>query len=300
MVTAAELPGWLRRLYPFEPRAFACGPARLSYVDEGPRVAEAVLLLHGNPTWSFHFRDLIRDLVAAGHRCVAPDHVGMGLSDKPQTYPYRLRTHADNLAGLVDHLRLRRVHLVVHDWGGAIGFAWAVRHPELIGRIVVMNTAAFPAPHIPLRINLGRTPLLGEWVIRGLNGFVRPATTQTVHRQPLSADVRRGYLFPYDSWANRIGVARFVGDIPMRRRHPSRALLEETERGLAQFKGHPAMIGWGGADFCFTRWFFDRWREILPGAATHYVADAGHYLLEDAGEEIRPQIRTFLQSGGAR
>ena len=236
MVTAAELPGWLRRLYPFEPRAFACGPVRLSYVDEGPRDDEAVLLLHGNPTWSFHFRDLIGALAAAGRRCVAPDHAGMGLSDKPPAYPYRLRTHADNLAALVEHLGLRRVHLVVHDWGGAIGFAWAARHPELVGRVVILNTAAFPARRIPLRINVCRTPLLGEWLIRGVNGFARAATVQTMHRRALAPEVKRGYLFPYDSWANRIGVARFVADIPMRRRHPSRALLEETERGLVQFK----------------------------------------------------------------
>ena len=298
MVTATEIPGWLRRLYPFEPRAFACGPARLSYVDEGPRTDEAVLLLHGNPTWSFHFRDLISDLTAAGCRCVAPDHVGMGLSDKPAGYPYRLRTHADNLAGLVEHLRLRRVHLVVHDWGGAIGFAWAVQHPDQIGRIVLLNTAAFPARRIPLRINLGRTPLLGELVIRGLNGFVRPATTQTMHRRALSDEVKRGYLFPYDSWANRVGVAGFVADIPMRRSHPSRALLEATERGLAQFKDRPVMIAWGGMDFCFTRWFYDRWLGIFPQAAAHHLADAGHYVLEDAGEEVRPLIRSFLLPAG--
>ena len=298
MVTAAEIPGWLRRLYPFEPRAFACGPVGLSYVDEGPRADEAVLLLHGNPTWSFHFRDLIGELAAAGCRCVAPDHAGMGLSDKPAAYPYCLRTHADNLGALVEHLGLRRVHLVVHDWGGAIGFAWAARHPERIGRIVILNTAAFPARRIPLRINLCRVPLLGAWLIRGLNGFARAATIQTVCRRALSPEVRRGYLFPYDSWANRVGVARFVGDIPRRRGHPSRALLEETGRGLAQFRDRRALIAWGGGDFCFNRWFYDRWLEIFPQASSHYLTDAGHYVLEDAGAEVRPLITDFLKPKG--
>jgi haloalkane dehalogenase len=291
----ADLPGWLRRLYPFEPRAFACGPARMSYVDEGPRTDEAVLLLHGNPTWSFYYRDLIRELTAAGRRCVAPDHVGMGLSDKPQRYPYCLRTHVGNLAGLVDNLGLRRVHLVVHDWGGAIGFAWAAQHPEKVGRIVILNTAAFPAPRVPLSINLCRIPLLGEAVIRGLNSFVRSATTMTMHRRSLGADEKRGYLFPYDSWANRIGVARFVADIPMRRNHPSRAPLEAAERGLECFQDRPILIAWGGMDFCFTKWFFNRWREIYPQAAAHYLADAGHYILEDAGDELRPVIKAFLR-----
>ena len=294
MVTLTELPDWLRRLYPFEPKTFACGQARMSYVDEGPRVDEAVLLLHGNPTWSFYYRNLIGALVRAGWRCVAPDHIGMGLSDKPQDYPYCLGAHIENLNGLVEHLGLRRVHLVVHDWGGAIGFGWAVRHPDRVGRMVILNTAAFPAPQMPLRIRLCQTPLTGEWLVRGLNGFVRPATRMAVHRRPLAADVKQGYLFPYDSWANRIGAARFVADIPMRAGHPSMALLEETARGLERFKKHPVMIAWGGADFCFNDWFFACWQQILPQALIHYLPDAGHYVLEDAGEEIVPEIIAFL------
>ncbi len=289
-----QIPDWLRRIYPFEPKTFACGQARISYVDEGPRADEAVLLLHGNPTWSFYYRELIGALVRAGWRCVAPDHIGMGLSDKPQDYPYCLGAHIENLNGLVEHLGLRRVHLVVHDWGGAIGFGWAVRHPDKVGRIVILNTAAFPAPQMPLRIRLCQTPLAGEWLVRGLNGFVRPATRMAVHRRPLAADVEQGYVFPYDSWANRIGATRFVADIPMRAGHPSMALLEETARGLERFKKHPVMIAWGGADFCFNDWFFACWQQILPQALIHYLPDAGHYVLEDAGEEIVPEIIAFL------
>lgn len=294
MVTAAELPDWLRRLYPFEPKAFTCARAQMSYVDEGPRADEAVLLLHGNPTWSFYYRDLLRGLVAFGWRCVAPDHIGMGLSDKPRDYPYRLATHIENLAALVNELGLRRVHLVVHDWGGPIGFGWAVRHPEKVGRLVILNTAAFPSPRIPLRINLCRTPLVGEWWIRGVNGFARPATRMAVHRRPMSAEVRRGYLFPYGSWASRIGIARFVADIPMGKAHPSRATLEEIGKALPRFRQNRVMIAWGGADFCFNQTFFDRWREIFPQAETFLLPDAGHYVLEDAREEIIPRIKVFL------
>jgi haloalkane dehalogenase len=188
------------------------------------------------------------------------------------------------------------VHLVVHDWGGAIGFGWAVRHPDKVGRIVILNTAAFPSPQMPLRIRLCQTPLVGEWLMRGLNGFVGAATWMAVNCRPLAADVKRGYLFPYDSWANRIGVARFVADIPMRAGHPSRALLEETYRGLNQFIKNPVMIAWGGADFCFNDWSFTRWQKILPRAAVHYFSDAGHYVLEDAGEVIVPEIVAFLDS----
>ncbi len=266
----------------------------MSYVDEGPRADEAVLLLHGNPTWSFMYRDLIHELTAAGRRCVAPDHIGMGLSDKPRDYSYRLATHVDNVASLVDRLGLRRVHLVAHDWGGAIGCGWAARQPDRVGRIVLMNTAAFPAPRIPFRIKVCRTPGVGAWLIRGLNAFARAATTMTMHRRDLAADVRRGYLFPYDSWQNRVGVARFVGDIPMRRAHPSRAPLEQIAAALPRFRDRPVLLAWGGADFCFNRWFYNRWLEVFPQAEAHFLPDAGHYVLEDAAEECRELIGGFL------
>jgi cis-3-alkyl-4-acyloxetan-2-one decarboxylase len=294
MVTPAELPAWLRRLYPFVPKALECGPARMSYVDEGPRVDEAVLLVHGNPTWSFYYRELIGRLVTAGMRCIAPDHIGMGLSEKPQDYPYCLETHIANLTRLVDALGLRRVHLVVHDWGGAIGFGWAVRHPGMTGRIVILNTGAFPARRMPFRIGLCRVPLLGEAIVRGLNGFAGPATWMAVKRRPLPPDVKRGYLFPYDSWKNRIGVARFVADIPMNSGHPTMKTLEHVAAGLAQFRSHPVRIVWGGADFCFNDWFFKRWQAIYPEAQTEYLPGAGHYVLEDAGVEVLPRILEFL------
>lgn len=294
MVTPAELPGWLRRLYPFAPKAFDCGRARLSYLDEGPRSGEAVLLLHGNPTWSFYYRGVVPELVAAGLRCVAPDHVGMGLSDKPQEYPYRLATHIENLERLVAALGVKRVHLVVHDWGGAIGFGWAARHPELVGRIVILNTAAFPARRIPLRIRLCRAPVIGEMLVRGLNGFARPATWMAVGGPPLAADVKRGFLFPYGNWNDRIGVARFVADIPMHPDHPTMKTLEQVEAGLTQFRDHSIRIIWGGADFCFNDWFFRRWQEIFPHAETQYLPAAGHYVLEEAGREVLAGIAAFL------
>jgi pimeloyl-ACP methyl ester carboxylesterase len=289
-----QIPDWLRRLYPFEPKRHDCGGAAMSFVDEGPRADEAVVLLHGNPTWSFYYRDLIRELAAAGMRCVAPDHIGMGLSDKPRGYRYRLATHTENLAGLVEKLGLRRVHLVMHDWGGAIGFGWAVRQPEKVGRLVILNTAAFPDKNLPWRIRVCRTPVLGEVVVRGLNGFAGPATWMAMHRRSMTDDVKRGYLFPYDSWANRIGVARFVADIPMSARHSSWKPLEEMAGKLTAFRDRKVMILWGGADFCFTRRFYNRWLEVFPQSQAHYLKDAGHYVLEDAGEETRLIIQRFL------
>ena len=157
-----------------------------------------------------------------------------------------------------------------------------------------MNTAAFPAPRMPFRIGLCRVPWIGEALIRGLNGFAGPATWMAVNRRPLTAEVKRGYLFPYDSWANRIGVARFVADIPMSPEHPTMKTLEDVAAGLAQFRNHPVRLFWGGADFCFNDWFFRRWQAIFPEAEARYLADAGHYVLEDAGSEVAPEIVAFL------
>lgn len=294
MSTTRTLPGWLTRLYPFAPRTFVTARgARMSYLDEGPRTGHAVLMLHGNPTWSFYYRDLIQAL-APTVRCVAPDHVGMGLSEKPRDYDYRLATRIDDVAALVASLGLERVDLVVHDWGGAIGFGCAARQPERIGRIVLLNTGAFRSGRIPLRIAACRTPILGPWLVRGLNGFARPATAMAMHRRRLSADEKRGYLWPYDSWANRVAVNAFVRDIPMKPSHPSWRALTEVEDGLAQFRAHPALILWGGKDFCFDDHFLARWREFLPAAAVQRIADAGHYVLEDAKEEVVPRAVEFL------
>ncbi len=290
------LPGWLSRLYPFSPRQFLTPRgARMSYLDEGPRGDEAVLMLHGNPTWSFHFRDLVREL-SPHMRCVAPDHVGMGLSAKPGHYDYTLASRISDVAALVEGLGLRRVHLVVHDWGGAIGFGLATRQPERIGRMVILNTAAFPSEWIPARIAVCRLPLLGEFIVRGLNGFAEPATWMAMASRRLTWDERRGYLFPYDSWANRIAVHRFIRDIPLEAEHPSRQTLEEISAGLPRLAAHRKLILWGARDFCFDERILSRWRGIYPDARVDRIETAGHYVLEDAGPPARESIRAFLGS----
>ena len=300
MVTAPQppgIPGWLAPLYSFSPGSFQTpSGARMSYVDEGPRGDEAALMLHGNPTWSFYYRDLVREL-SPSLRCVAPDHVGMGLSEKPGRYDYRLASRVADIEALADGLGLRRIHLVLHDWGGAIGFGLAVKQPERVGRIVILNSAAFPSDRIPARIALCRIPVVGEFLVRGLNGFAEPATWMAMASRRLSWDERRGYLHPYDSWANRIGVHRFVRDIPLERDHPSRRILEDISRGLSRLSGHRKMIVWGGRDFCLDDTFLSRWLEIFPDARVERFERAGHYVLEDAGADARARIRDFLTKG---
>ncbi len=290
------VPDWLQPLYPFTPKRFATpGGAEMSYLDEGSSSVEgeAVLMLHGNPTWSFYYRELVK-LLAPNFRCVVPDHIGMGLSEKPENYRYTLAQRIEDVAALVAKLGLKRVHLVVHDWGGAIGFGFAARRPDLIGRIVILNTGAFPSKRIPARIALCKTRFPGTALVRGLNGFAGPAAWMAMGRRSLQPDERRGYLLPYDSWANRVAVDAFVKDIPMDASHPSRPALEATAKGIEKFRGNPVLIVWGGRDFCFNDSFYAEWRERLPESDALYLADAGHYVLDDAREEALERIGKFF------
>ncbi|MCC7194126.1 MAG: alpha/beta fold hydrolase [Gemmatimonadaceae bacterium] len=295
MTGLSPLPDWIAPEYPFRPRTFVTpAGARMSYLDEGGAGDEAVLMLHGNPTWSYYYRHLVR-AVSPSLRCIVPDHIGMGASEKPADYAYTLATRIADVEALVASLGLKRVHLVVHDWGGAIGFGFAARHPALIGRIVILNTAAFAVNRIPARIALCKLPGIGPLLVRGLNGFAGPAVWMAMHRRALSADEKRGYLWPYRSWADRVAVSAFVRDIPMQPSHPSWNTLAAVERGFAHFRDRPALVFWGGRDFCFNDLFLGRWREILPQARVNRIAGAGHYVLDDARDEVIPPVTAFLQ-----
>jgi len=277
--------------YPFASHYHPLGSHRLHYLDEGR--GQAVVMLHGNPTWSFLYRRLILDL-REEFRCIAPDHMGMGLSDKPEEYPYRLQTHIDNLESLLAALDVESVTLVVHDWGGPIGMGWAVRHAEKVRRLVILNTAAFLSPRLPLRIDVCRIPGFGALAIRGCNAFVRCGTFMTTVR-PLSAEAKAGFLLPYDSWAHRVGVLRFVQDIPMQPRHPTWSVVQGIDDGLGRLRQVPMLIQWGAQDWCFDMTFYEGWRQRFPEAQTDVYGDAGHYLLEDAGDRILARVREFLR-----
>jgi len=284
-------------LYPFESHWLDLDGVRYHYLDEGPHNAPPVVMLHGNPTWSFYYRTLIPEISQA-YRVLVPDHVGCGLSDKPRDYDYCLECHIQNLERLIAHLDLKGLTLVLHDWGGAIGMGYATRHPENVARFVVLNTAAFYQPSLPLRIKMCRLPLLGDLLLRGFNAFARLALPwATVHRERLTPEIRAGYLAPYDCWENRIAILRFVQDIPLEERHRSRKTLEDIEAGLYLFGEHPMLIIWGARDFCFTvRDYLTGWQERFPYAETRVVGDAGHYVVEDAHERIVPWVLEFLEN----
>lgn len=280
----------LEKVYPFRSHFLQLGEHNLHYVDEG--TGKPILMLHGNPTWSFYYRNLIHTF-SSKFRTIVPDHIGCGMSDKPQSYQYSLETHIQNTYQLIKFLNLQKIILIVHDWGGAIGFGLVTRYPELFDQIVILNTAAYPDDHIPQRINLLRQGKFGEWLTRKLNLFAWPATFMTTTRK-LPKAIKEGYLLPYDSWENRIAVARFVQDIPMEKDHPTYVTLSQIETKLRELP-HPKLILWGGKDFCFNQHFFERWVEIFPDADAHWFSKAGHYVLEDALDEVSTKIWDFIK-----
>ncbi len=289
----SSIPGWLHELYPFAQNCHELpGGIRMNYVDHG--AGEPALLLHGNPTWSFFYRDLVQELAGKGLRCIAPDHVGCGLSDKPQAYGYTLRQHIDNVGSLVDALSLDSFHLVVHDWGGAIGCGLAVRNPDRIRSLTLLNTAAFRFSRMPLRIALCRIPLLGEILIRQFNAFAGGATTMAVTKS-MPFIIKRGFVRPYRNWADRIATARFVQDIPMKPSHPSWDTLCDIEQKLPSLADKPMHLFWGMKDWCFCPPILENWQKLFPNAKVRKFPDAGHYLLEDAGAEATQAIGNFVE-----
>ncbi len=286
--------------YPFEHRYVSVQGLRLHYLDEGPSEAFPVIMLHGNPTWSFYYRKLVSAL-RDQYRCVVPDHIGMGLSDKPanETYQFTLEQRVDDLGALLDQLNINKdITLVLHDWGGMIGMAYSARFPERIKRLVILNTSAFHLPEgktLPWVISLGRMPLFGAILIQGFNAFCRGAVKHCVTRKALSKEINNAYLAPYDSWNNRLAIKKFVEDIPLTPDGRAYSIVSHVESVLDKFSDLPMLICWGLKDFVFDKIFLNKWISLYPKSEVHSFEDAGHYILEDASEEIVPIIKQFLK-----
>ncbi len=285
------IPQELKNEYPFESHFFSLDQrTKMHYIDQGE--GPVVVLLHGNPTWSFFYRNLIKEL-SKNFRVISPDHIGCGLSSKNEDYEYTLKNHISNIEKLLQHLAIEKFSLVVHDWGGAIGMGVATNSPDKIEKIMAMNTAAFTSDEIPFRINILRNKL-GEWMIRSFNAFAYPATFMAVSKN-LNATVKKGYLLPYNDFNSRIATAKFVRDIPMNKNHQSYADLKKIEDNLKNIKA-PVMLLWGERDFCFNMNFFNKWLEHFPNAKTKTYPNANHYLLEDENPNVLLEIKQFLEN----
>ncbi|MBN1932046.1 MAG: alpha/beta fold hydrolase [Desulfobacterales bacterium] len=288
-----------RRIYPFRSHYLNLNGLRYHFIDEG--IGEPIIMVHGNPTWSFYFRELIKGL-SDHYRIIAPDHIGCGLSDKPDTteYDFRLKSRIDDLEALLDYLKLKqKITLVLHDWGGIIGMAYALRHPEKIGRIVLLNTAAFLPPNhkkLPLRLQIIRTirPLATVAVL-GFNLFAYAAVLTASYKR-LSNTVRSGLTAPYNCWKNRIATLKFVQDIPLNAKDPSYSLVKYVDDNLSKLTDKPMLICWGQHDFVFDADYLAEWQRRFPNAQTHIFPNAGHYVLEDEPEKIKILLKDFLQN----
>jgi len=271
---------------------------RMHYLDEGPRDAPPVLMLHGNPTWSFYYRNLVIAL-RGQFRCIVPDHLGCGMSDKPDDseYDYRLKSRVEDVASLVTHLDLKSpLTLVVHDWGGMIGFTWAVDNPDQVAKMVVLNTAAFPLPEdkkMPVALSLVRDTAVGSFLVTRFNAFSGIAA-RVAFKKPVSKEIRQAYKLPYDSPENRIATLRFVQDIPLSEKDPGFDILTNTAERLHLLQEKPCLIAWGERDFVFDAPFLNKWLEYFPDAEVHRYQDCGHYVLEDGGPALIDTISHFI------
>lgn len=258
-------------------------------------------MLHGNPTWSFYFRELVKAL-RPQFRVIVPDHIGCGLSDKPglNQYAYRLQNRIDDLRVLLDAIDINsKITLVLHDWGGMIGMAYAVAYPDRIARLVILNTAAFLPPGnkpIPIRLRLIRNlKWLARPAVLGLNLFAQGAIVMAA-RKKLSSDVRAGLTAPYNCWANRIATLKFVEDIPLAPGDPSFHIVSQVDKQLPSMQSKPMLICWGAHDFVFDYDYYEEWQRRFPNAEAHLYEDAGHYVLEDVPELIIDRIKGFFIS----
>ncbi|MDX6769369.1 MAG: alpha/beta fold hydrolase [Elusimicrobiota bacterium] len=282
--------------YPFTGRRIDLGGYAMHYLDEGK--GETVVFVHGNPTWSFYFREAIKHL-RSSHRCLAPDHVGMGLSDRPgdRAYRYTLESRIADLETLITRVApTGPVSLVLHDWGGMIGMGWAVRHPERVARVAAFNTSCFrlpPGKRFPAGLAFLRGPL-GALAIRGLGAGRRAVLRTCTARRVLAPEVAAGYLEPLDGWREARAAHRFVQDIPLSPRDRSWAVVADIEARLGALKDKPVLLPWGLKDWVFDEDFLAGWVERFPKAVVKRFPDCGHLLLEDAPERVVPLLADFL------
>jgi len=296
--------------WPYEPQWFDSPDGRMHYVDEGPREGRPVVMVHGNPTWGYLYRNFIGPVVEAGHRAIVPDHLGFGRSDKPdQAELYRVPAHARRLEALLESLDLRGAVVVPQDWGGPTGLYWATRHPERVDGLFILNTYAHgfrrealpPGKDkipLPLPLRLFRTRVVGEVLVKGLDMFKRGFLfgQGTQHHERLTPVVKRAYRNVHSGWSERTAILVFPREIPVDGGGPVIAMTAEIEEVMKRdFRSKPVEIMWAMKDPAFLPAYLDTlWLDTFPDAKVTRLDDAGHYLQEDAHERIVPELVRFV------
>ncbi|MBV8479146.1 MAG: alpha/beta fold hydrolase [Actinobacteria bacterium] len=260
----------------------------MHYVEEGS--GEPVLLLHGEPTSSFLWRNLVPPIVASGRRAVAPDLIGFGRSDKPADIGwYSYDRHVASVERLAAELDLRGITLVVHDWGGPIGLRFAVEHEELVDRLVILDTG----------IGGGRPPS-DEWprfreVVRRIGAAIEPARlVEAGTVNGLSDEVREAYAAPFPTAESKAGVLAFPELVPAEPEHPNAAAMNRVREALRSWQ-KPALVVWGAGDSVLPPAHAHAFAALVPGAGEPVILEgAGHFLQEDKPEELAKTVLRFL------
>ncbi len=278
--------------FPWQPRFKAINGFDMHYVDEGK--GEPIVCLHGMPTWGYLYREFIKDL-SKGYRVVVPDHMGFGKSDVPQDKPYTMAQHVDNLAKLVLAIGLKDITLVMQDWGGPIGFGFAVDHPDLVKRLVILNTSVGV-------MREGTKPWYQDFEKRGIyeqffsnmkENLPRLLQGGLYHPERVTPLMLRAYTSPFPAAEYCKGAVAFPRDIPIGMSHPTAAFMQSVRDKLDRLVKTPKILIWGMQDIVFSPAVIDRWHKFYPGTPVHQVEDAGHFLQEDAPAEIISTIRLF-------
>ncbi|HEY7491075.1 MAG TPA: alpha/beta fold hydrolase, partial [Candidatus Tectomicrobia bacterium] len=248
-------------------------------------------------TWGYLYRTLIPPL-SQQRRCIVPDHMGMGKSGAPSApYPYRLCHHIANLEALLLHLDVHNITLVLHDWGGPVGLGFATRHARRIKRLILMNTwasAAWPGAPLPRLLELIRSPR-GEKFVLEKQGYVQPALQGTTyHAERLTPTVLKAYQLPFPTPESRRALLCWSRDIPVSPADPSYAEMQRIEQALPQFTTLPVLLLWGMQDPVLPASVLRLWQRLYPQALTDKIADASHFVPEDAPDRIVGWITAFL------
>ena len=281
--------------YPFKPNYLDIGGFKMHYVDQGE--GEPVVMLHGDPTWGYLWRKFIL-LISDTHRAIVPDHMGMGKSSVPKDpYPYLLRHHIFNLEELITSLELRDITLVLHDWGGPVGMGFAVRHPGLIKRLVLMNTWAFakwPGGEFPRLLEIIRSER-GESFVLEKNGYIKRALLGTAnYPENYTSKVLNAYLSPFPTPESRLALLCWSRDISVSESDLSYGEMNHIEDKLSLFDDIPVLLIWGILDPVLPGSVLEKWRRIYPHAQVCEIEDASHFLQEDSPKRVIGEIKQFL------
>ncbi len=284
------LPDWLDRTqYPFEPQSFQTSVGQMNYIDEGD--GEVILFIHGNPSWSFEYRHLIKAL-SSSYRVIAPDHIGFGLSDKPVDWHYRPQGHAQHLSELISHLDLKNITMVINDWGGPIGLSYALKNPGNVARLVVTNSWFWPVNKDWYYQGFSRFMggPIGRWLVKRHHFFAKNIVKMAFgDPKKLSQVAHDHYILPLGQVQDRKGCWVFPKQIIA-----STDWLSQLWGQRDRLSGTPTLILWGMKDIAFRPKELRQWIELFPNATIHRYDQVGHFVAEEAPTQMAQDLRLFL------